>query len=493
MSTDSTSIPLTGPSSDVSDGKSEVPSENAAATLAEPVDLTVAEHGPYFIVGEKSTRGNQFALAAKFAETEQVRFAEDTGEFVRYNPNSGCWEAQRTATVKARLAEFVKQRADTDGASAFLPNRTNAFLGSVLELLKGFSLAGGTAGTGLIHVGNGMLDLTTVPATLKPFDPAYSSRQRCEIHYDASSTCPRFEKELLGPSLSASDIGLLQRFLGSTFLGHNAAQRFLILQGGAALGKSTLMTIVERILGVANVAHLRTEHLPGRFETHAYLGKKLLTAKDVPPDFLSRRGAQMIKALVGDDLIEAEAKFGGKTRLRGNFTIVVTSNSRLTVPLQDDELAWRRRLLVVRFEGQPAPKRVANFADVLLKEEASGILTWLIAGAQNHLRELEATGDYALTTEQKGRIDDLLRESRSVEIFVAENIRAQRKADVSVEDLKQAYFDFCSARGWAGVGTRQFESALGDLMQRHHRVVRRNDILRDDKCVRGFRHVSIRP
>lgn len=478
---------------DGSDGQSEVPPENAATTPPQPIDPIVAEHGPYFIAGEKSIRGNQFALAAKFAEIEQVRFAEDTSEFVRYNPTTGCWEAQRTATVKARLAQFVKQRADTDGASAFLPNRTNAFLGSVLELLKGFALADGTTATHLVHVGNGMLDLDTVPATLKPFDPAYSSRQRCETDYDAEATCPRFEKELIGPTLDASDIDLLQRFLGTTFFGRNAAQRFLILQGGAALGKSTLMTIVERILGLANVAHLRTDHLAGRFETHAFLGKKLLTAKDVPADFLNRRGAQMIKALVGDDLIEAEAKFGGKTRLRGNFTIVVTSNSRLTVTLQDDEPAWRRRLLVVRFEGQPAPKRVANFADVLLKEEASGILTWLIAGAQNHLRELEATGDYALTTEQKGRIDDLLRESRSVEIFVQENIRAQRKADVSVEELKQSYFDFCAARGWAAVGTRQFEGSLADLMQRHHRVVRRNDILRDDKSVRGFRHVAIRP
>jgi len=34
----------------------------------------------------------------------------------------------------------------------------------------------------------------------------------------------------------------------------------------------------------------------------------------------------MIKALVGDDLIESEMKYGPKFRMRGNFNIVVTSN-----------------------------------------------------------------------------------------------------------------------------------------------------------------------
>jgi phage/plasmid-associated DNA primase len=123
------------------------------------------------------------------------------------------------------------------------------------------------------------------------------------------------------------------------------------------------------VIGIENVAHLRTEHLSGRFESHAFLNKKLLTAKDVPGDFLARRGAQMLKALVGDDLIESEMKYGGKFRMRGNFNIIVTSNNRLRVGMEDDEPAWRRRLIVIRFGGSAPDKRIANFGDTLLREE----------------------------------------------------------------------------------------------------------------------------
>ena len=135
--------------------------------------------------------------------------------------------------------------------------------------------------------------------------------------------------ELLGPALAPEDIDLLQRFLGAVLLGGNAAQRFLILYGGAALGKSTLVTLVEWLIGLDNVAHFRADHLASRFETSAFRDKVLLTAKDVPGDYLAHKGAKMIKALVGGDFFEAEIKYGGKSRLHGNFNLIVTSNSRL--------------------------------------------------------------------------------------------------------------------------------------------------------------------
>ena len=139
--------------------------------------------------------------------------------------------------VKRLLAKFIKKEAEANNAKEFLPKRTNAFLGAVLALLKGFTLAVGKDRLyRLIHVANGMLDLTVTPPVLRPHDPEYASRRLCNIPHRATAKCPRFLDNLLGAALSAEDISLLQRYLGAVLLGGNAAQRFLILHGTAARG-----------------------------------------------------------------------------------------------------------------------------------------------------------------------------------------------------------------------------------------------------------------
>ena len=48
---------------------------------------------------------------------------------------------------------------------------------------------------------------------------------------------------------------------------------------------------------------------------HAFVGKTLLTGKDVTADFLQHKGASRIKALVGGDLLQCEKKGGVKKKV----------------------------------------------------------------------------------------------------------------------------------------------------------------------------------
>jgi phage/plasmid-associated DNA primase len=201
----------------------------------------------------------------------------------------------------------------------------------------------------------------------------------------------------------------------------------------------------------------------------------------------------MLKALVGDDQLETEMKFGGRYRLRGDLQVIITSNSRLKLAVEDDEEAWRRRLLIVEFKRKEAPGRIPNFADVLLEEEGEGILNWMIQGAVDHLAELKKLGDFELTESQRERIDDVLLESKSPDEFVRAGLVKKANADVAVEELTESYFAFCEVRGWQPFTVRQFENAIGELMLRHHTARRRNDIKREGKAVRGFKGVGLMP
>src|ERR1700677_1210865 len=177
------------------------------------VDPLVKEYGPLFVIDEKAAQPNQMAIAAKFASDYQVLFDPDIGSFVMYQNGSGRWEAIKDAKVKISLAKFVKAQAEASGARDFIPKRTNAFLGAVLGLLKGFTIAVDKSLLHrFIHVGNGMLNLSISPPDLLPFDPEYFSRRMCSVNYKADAECPRFLNDLLHASLSDNDIDLLQRF-----------------------------------------------------------------------------------------------------------------------------------------------------------------------------------------------------------------------------------------------------------------------------------------
>ena len=116
--------------------------------------------------------------------------------------------------------------------------------------------------------------------------------------------------------------------------------------------------------------------------------------------------------------MDAEQKCGtGSFLFQGNFCVVITSNSRLQVRLDGDVGAWRRRLLIVRFEGPVPEKKIRHFADVLIAEEGSGILNWALEGLKMVLEDDREHGDIQLTEAQSGIVDALLAESDSLRHF----------------------------------------------------------------------------
>jgi P4 family phage/plasmid primase-like protien len=343
-----------------------------------------------------------------------------------------------------------------------------------------------------IHVANGMICFEDDEVTLKSFHPSYLSRNQCPFVFDPNADCPNFKKELLETALEADDILLMQKWAGAVMLGTNAAQRFLLMLGTAGGGKSTVMSVLERTIGLQNVSQLRTRHLDDRFELFSFVGKTLLTGKDVASDFLMQEGAHVLKALVGGDLMEAEKKgFNERVHLRGDFNVGITCNADLNIRLQGDAGAWRRRLLVIKYE-RPAPKKKnVRFADELLEQEGQGILRWIVEGAIALLDDLQDLGDYHLSVRQKDQVDRLMDQSDSVRHFVREGVVGRKGEDISASDLLVGYYEFCEMRGWQPFPTSDLRSQLPKHMLEVHKSNSRHDIQRGDKSVRGYKHVGL--
>jgi P4 family phage/plasmid primase-like protien len=458
-------------------------------------DHVVEAEGEPFTVSEKGgVVLNQMFFVRKYALENRVLFDSGLGEFFQYDPADGLWKKQSVETIKRGfLAALTAAARETKLASLFL-KRTDGCVAGLVALLRATveTKDAFSKRPAAIHVANGMICFGGDEVTLKSFHPDYLSRNQCPFEFDPDAECPRFKKELLESALAADDVLLLQKWAGAVMLGHNAAQRFLLMLGTPGGGKSSVMNILERTIGLQNVSQLRTEHLADKFELFSFVGKTLLTGKDVASDFLMQKGAHVLKALVGHDLLEAEKKgFNERVLLRGDFNVGITCNTDLNIRLQGDAGAWRRRLLVIKYE-RPAPtKKNVRFAEELLEEEGQGILRWVVEGAIALLDDLRDHGDFHLTARQKDQVDRLMDQSDSVRHFVREGVVRRKGEDISASDLLVGYYEFCESRGWQPFPTNDLRVQLPKHMLEVHKSNSRHDIKRGDKSVRGYMHVGL--
>jgi phage/plasmid-associated DNA primase len=103
--------------------------------------------------------------------------------------------------------------------------------------------------------------------------------------------------------------------------------------------------VLTGVISATNVASSRTQLLAERFELGRFLGKTLLYGADVPENFLNERGASVLKSLTGYDPVTLEFKRSNESPpIVCKFNVIVTCNSRLTVHLEGDTEAWRRRV-----------------------------------------------------------------------------------------------------------------------------------------------------
>jgi P4 family phage/plasmid primase-like protien len=462
--------------------------------VKDAADLLTEQYGPAYKI-ESGLKLNEFHFAAKFKTERALLWEPLEREFYEYEATSGLWKSVSTETLKFQLGLDLKRVSDQTGVEDFIFARTDGRMSGWLNTLKGMVEerdAFKKVTSKVIHCKNGVLVLDCLPPELKTFHPDYRSRNASPFAFDPEAECPEFINGLLKPALDEEDIELLQLWAGSVLLGQNPAQRLMIIMGTPGGGKSTVVEIIEKVIGEQNVAQIRTEHLGKQFEMFKFLGKTLLTGKDVDPSFLNERHASIIKALVGGDLLDAEKKNGNEQfQLRGSFNVAITCNARLTVRLRGDVGAWERRILLLQYDRPKPEKRIADYASKLIREEGSGILNWLISGALMYLAEVEEFGDIRLTPAQSERVDRLLKESDSLRQFVETRVVKAPLDDHTGEELRTGYLDFCEEMGWRSFDLREVNAGMGDLMMQIHKVRQRHDRSRGGDAKRGFKGVRL--
>lgn len=447
--------------------------------------------------GEPTGMNEQY-YAGLFAFHNEVIYENEEERYYLYNPASGLWERTKEEDIYCRISDMLLKASRTQKQpilgtmrfrSAAKVSRISIFLKGLVGRQNIFKRR-----RGLIHLQNGMLDLMAVDdedphLRLLPFSPTYYSRNQIPLRFDAKAQCPIFKNDLLNRALKKEDVALMKRWGGLLLLQENIYSKIMILTGTAGSGKSTIMSIFQKIVGQSNCAQLRTEQLLERFEMAAFIGKSTLIGADVPGSFLMQRGAYKLKQLTGGDFIQAEIKTARDlVTLRGDFNVGITCNSRLKVINDSDSDAWERRLIICKCECPPIKEKKSNFDEFLIRIEGSGIVNFLIEGALEILREKK----FKMTESQLGSVQDLLEESDSLRSFVRRCVvPADRTDDVTTEEIVKAYHEFCDDRGWDPITGKKLENHLPDILLEIRRVNKRTDIEREGSNRRGYKGIKL--
>ncbi|MDP0497954.1 MAG: phage/plasmid primase, P4 family [Verrucomicrobiota bacterium JB024] len=467
------------------------------APAEDPLAELYAQQGEPFLVNDKGGVSiNQGCLAELFCLENLVLYEPSENDFYLYNGENGLWERQTPTRIARAVETMVRQLMIECELKHAVGKITASLIDSIIKLIRPKVENADAFGCpkNILHVLNGVIDLEEDPMVLKSFSPDFYSRNQIPVEYEEGARCPRFVNDLLSACLNEEDVDLVQRILGSFLLPTNAAQSVILVTGAAGSGKSTFVSVVERIIGEDNVYELRTQNLNGRFESQFYVGMRLLTGKDVPGKFLQEAGAHTIKKLCGNDSFSVERKGSSEAiSLRGNFHILIASNCDLHVALDGDSEAWRRRLVILEWNKPPANRqRIPGFDELLLREEGSGILNWMLSGLQRHRQELVSAGKFILSEAQAKRVDDLLNESDSVRAFAAERLIPFQGRSVTARALIEAYENYCAAQGWEPHRSSRVNQELRSTLLETYGIRQSHDLIVDGTFRRGYRNLTLR-
>lgn len=341
----------------------------------------------------------------------------------------------------------------------------------------------------IVPVANGILQTTT--RKLYDHSPGFYFRGVIAVPYSSNAKCPRWQADV-DRQMPQDDADLLQRLFGLALFGSNVAQAMTLLVGASGSMKGTIIRVLIGLLGAANCGTLRTDKLLNSFELGRHRHKLLVYGADVPADFLSGAGAQVLKAMTGEDPISPEYKHSNVVPPMEplSASIMITSNSRLRVRFEGDKEAWRRRVVVIDFKKEISEtERIASYANETLAAEGSGILNWGLVG----LSKLSHDGwKIVLSDRQKEVRDKLLDESESSVAFAQERL-IKSSGHVTFDAVYKAYVDYCMERNWAPETPTRFGTEVRTYLRDTYGIGEAHNIPGPlDREVRGYRGVTLK-
>ncbi|TXT21170.1 MAG: hypothetical protein FD138_4088, partial [Planctomycetota bacterium] len=306
------------------------------------------------------------------------------GEFYRYSgqcyrrlpPDEVC--TMLTASIKREFDRINQEQLETWQPSEKNPTPprpkkvTRSLVGDVQQALQSLcqihqvgkldSWLDESQGC-FVAVTNGIVDIQRAALgqsdCLLAHSPDWFSLVVLPYSFDAAAAaCPKWlaflAKNLEG---DAERIGILQEWFGLCLVTDTSFQKFLLMVGEGANGKSVACAVLTALLGAANVSNVPLEGFGQRFQLMQTVGKLANIAAEIGE--VDKVAEGHLKAFTSGDRMQFERKYRDPIELTPTARLVLATNNLPRFADRSGGL-WRRMILMPFRVTIPAAERVTG-------------------------------------------------------------------------------------------------------------------------------------
>jgi len=310
----------------------------------------------------------------------------------------------------------------------------------------------------LLNLQNGTIDVLS--GELRGHRQEEMITKIANVEYNPQADCPlwkKFVREIM--DYKEDLISFLQTAAGWAITGNITEQTMFILYGSGANGKTTFLNTIMHILGdyatsTATETFMKKSGDQTTNDIARLRGIRFLTTTEAEQG--RRLSEPLIKKITGNDQITARFLYGEYFIFTPTFKIFMATNHKPVIKGTDHGI-WRRIKLIpftTRIEEENQDKNLEE----KLKEEASGILNWLLAGTRRWRSEGLKTPKIVLsaTDEYRGEMD-------VIGNFLKERCIEQKEASIRIRELYKAYVDWCDENNEHAVSERFLSMRIKEL------------------------------
>ena len=254
-------------------------------------------------------------------------------------------------------------------------------------------------------------------------------------------------------------IKYLQTAAGWALTGDISEQTMFILFGSGANGKSTFLNTIMYLLGDYATAADTETFMKKSGDQYSndiarLRGTRFVTTTEAEQG--RRLSEPLIKKITGNDQMTARFLYGEFFNFTPTFKIFMATNHKPVIKGTDHGI-WRR-IKLIPFTTRIPDEQQDKQLEQKLRQEASGILNWLLEGVAIWKREglqMPQTITNA-TDEYRGEMD-------VIGNFFKERCNIQAGLSIRIRELYKAYSDWCDDNNEHAVSERFFSLRLKEM------------------------------
>jgi putative DNA primase/helicase len=309
-----------------------------------------------------------------------------------------------------------------------------------------------------LNVKNGTVDVLT--GEFREHKQEDMITKTANVEYNPQADCPlwkQFVREIM--NFKAEMISFVQTAAGWALTGDTSEQTMFILFGSGANGKSTFLNTIMYIMGDYAIAtptetFMRKNGDQITNDIARLRGTRFVTTTEAEQG--RRLSEPLIKQITGNDRMTARFLYGEFFSFVPTFKIFMATNHKPVIKGTDYGI-WRRIKLIPFTTRIPEEKQDKHLEEKL-REEASGILNWLLEGTMRWRREgMNAPQDILnATDEYRGEMD-------VIGNFIKECCVQQPGLTIRIRELFKAYQEWCEENNEHASSERFFGLRLKEM------------------------------